>query len=201
MVEKQLPYIGAAFLFLQLNDSDMDFLELVNTRQSDRAYIPKPVEPEKLDRILECARLAPSACNAQPWHLIVVDEEDKRLQIAEAASSRALGMNHFSRQAPVHLVIVEEKPNFTSRAGGWIKKKHFPLMDIGIVAEHICLAAAFEGLGSCMIGWFNEEKVHNILGVPGNKRIPLIVTLGYTDKPTRRKMRKNADEIITRNRY
>lgn len=179
----------------------MDFLKLVTTRQSDRSYIDKAVEPEKLERILECARLAPSACNAQPWHLIVVDKEEKRHQIAEAASSRALGMNHFSWEAPVHIVIVEEKPNFTSKAGGWIKKKHFPLMDIGIVAEHICLAAAAEDLGSCMIGWFNEAKVRRTLEVPDDKRIPLIITIGYTEKPVRAKMRKNADEIITRNRY
>jgi nitroreductase len=179
----------------------MDFLQLVTQRQSDRSYNRQPVEPEKLERILECARLAPSACNAQPWHLIVVDDEDKRHDIAEAASSRALGMNHFSWQAPVHIVIVEEKPNFTSRAGGWIKKKHFPLMDIGIVAEHICLAAASEGLGSCMIGWFNETKVRHTLGVPDSKRIPLIITIGYTDQPTRKKLRKNTNEIITRNRY
>ena len=179
----------------------MDFLKLVTTRQSDRSYSNKPVEPEKLERILECARLAPSACNAQPWHLILVDDEDKRHEIAKASSSRALGMNHFSWEAPVHIVIVEEKPNFTSKAGGWIKKKHFPLMDIGIVAEHICLAAAAEQLGSCMIGWFDEAKVHKTLGIPDNKRIPLIITIGYTEKPLRAKVRKKTDEIITRNRY
>jgi len=179
----------------------MDFLELVTIRQSDRSYTDRALEPEKLERILECARLAPSACNAQPWHLIVVDDEGKRHKIAEAASSRALGMNRFSWDAPVQIVIVEEKPNFTSKAGGWIKKKHFPLMDIGIVAEHICLAAAAEGLGSCMIGWFNEAKVRNTLGVPDSKRIPLIITIGYTDKLVRKKLRKNADEIITRNHY
>lgn len=131
----------------------------------------------------------------------MVDDKDKRHKIAEAASSRALGMNHFSWEAPVQIVIVEEKPNFTSKAGGWIKKKHFPLMDIGIVAEHICLAAASEGLGSCMIGWFNEVKVRNTLGVPDNKRILLVITIGYTDKPLRKKLRKNADKIITRNHY
>ena len=90
----------------------MDFLELVKQRQSTRAFErERPVEREKIERILEAGRLAPSACNAQPWHFIVVDEPELKDKVAEAASAKMLGMNHFTKQAPVHVVIVEEKVN------------------------------------------------------------------------------------------
>ena len=179
----------------------MDFKSLVLARQSDRGYLDRPVEKEKLLRILECARLAPSACNAQPWHIIVVDDPALKDQIADATSEKILGMNHFTKHAPVHLVLVEEPANFTSSFGSWIKRKHYPLIDIGIVAEHICLAATSEGLGSCMIGWFDEPKIKKICGVPESKRVQLIITIGYSSVKTRAKIRKPADTIISHNKY
>ena len=88
----------------------MDFLDFVSKRQSVRAYdTQRPVEKEKIERILQAAQLAPSACNAQPWHIIVVDEPELKNKVADATSARALGMNHFTKQAPVHLILVEEK--------------------------------------------------------------------------------------------
>lgn len=144
------------------------FLELAARRQSDRRFdADRPVEPEKIARIVEAARLAPSACNSQPWHFVVVDDPDTKNRVADAAASRVLGMNHFTKQAPVHLLIVEESGNLTSTFGGWVKSKHFPHIDIGIAAAHIALAAADEGLGSCIVGWFDEaavRKVGNPLG-------------------------------------
>ena len=80
----------------------MDFKSLVLTRQSDRSYLDQPVEKEKLAAILECARLSPSACNAQPWHIIVVDDPEMKNKLADATSEKILGMNHFTKQAPVH---------------------------------------------------------------------------------------------------
>jgi len=179
----------------------MDFNSLALTRQSDRSYLDQPVETDKLDRIMECARLAPSACNAQPWHIIVVDNQVLKNKIADATSEKILGMNHFTKQAPIHLVLVEESANFTSNFGSWVKRKHFPLIDIGIIAAHICLAAADEGLGSCMIGWFDEAKVKKLLQVPASKRVQLIITLGYPATKTRTKIRKPIDEIVSYNSY
>jgi nitroreductase len=187
--------------FLTSKIIEMDFLSLTRLRQSDRSYLDKAVEKEKLDRILESARLAPSACNAQPWKIIVVDDPELKDKIADATSEKVIGMNHFTKQAPLHLVIVEESANFTSAFGGLVKKKHFPLIDIGIVAEHICLAAADEGLGSCMIGWFDESKIRKYLSVPSSKRILLVITLGYPAKPFRTKIRKPIGEIISFNKY
>jgi len=179
----------------------MDFKSLVLNRQSDRSYLDKPVEAEKLARILECARLAPSACNAQPWHIIVVDNAEIRTKIADATSERILGMNHFTKQAPLLLVLIEEDANMTSSFGGWIKRRHYPLMDLGILAGHICLASAAEGLGSCMIGWFDEAKVKSACAIPASKRVQLIISLGYSDAQTRTKIRKPLEKIVSYNGY
>ena len=177
------------------------FLDLVQSRQSDRGYSDRPVEPEKLERILEAARLAPSACNAQPWKLIVVTDPEKRHLIADAASSKILSMNHFSKQAPVQIVVVEEEANLTSRVGGWLKNKHYPHLDLGIVASHISLAAADEGLGSCMLGWCDEKKVRKVLEIPDKKRVMLVILIGYSTQSLRPKSRKSSEEVIGWNKY
>ena len=98
-------------------------LEIITSRQSDRKYSDKPVEKEKLERIIEAGRLAPSACNAQPWKFIVVTDPDLLKKVAKAASAKLLGMNTFVEQAPLMIVIVREKPNFSSKVGGTIKNK------------------------------------------------------------------------------
>lgn len=177
------------------------FLDLVKARQSDRSYLPKPVEQAKINRILEAARLAPSACNAQPWKIVVVTDPEKRLQVADATSSSILSMNHFTKQAPVQLVLIEESANFTSTVGGWATNKHYPHIDLGIVASHICLAATDEGLGSCMIGWCDEKKVRKALDIPKNKRVMLVILLGYSAQPLREKKRKTLEEIVSNEKY
>lgn len=180
----------------------MDFLELASTRQSDRAFDPeRPVEKEKLERILEAARLAPSACNAQPWHIIVIDEPELKNKVADATSARVLGMNHFTKQAPLHLLLVEEKVNLSSGIGGWVKQKDYAQMDLGILAAHIALAAHAEGLGSCILGWFNEPKMRELLFIPEQKRIWLDIAIGYSLQPLRPKKRKPIHEVVSYNRY
>ena len=180
----------------------MDFLELVSSRQSVRAFDPeRSVEKEKLDRIVEIARLAPSACNAQPWSFVLVDEPELKNKIADATSSRVLGMNHFTKQAPVHLLLVEEKVNISSGIGGWVKKKDYAQMDLGIVAAHIVLAAQAEGLGTCIVGWFDEDKVKNLLQIPSSKRVWLDIVIGYGTQPLRNKKRKSTDDILFYNKY
>lgn len=179
-----------------------DFLELVAQRQSDRAFDPfRPIEADKISRILEAVRLAPSACNAQPYRLIVVDDPELKNKVADTTSSRLLGMNHFTKQAPVHIVIVEENPNFTSGVGAVVKDKHFPYIDIGIVAAYISLAAADEGLGSCILGWFDEKRLKSVLGIPSRKRVLLDIVLGYSAQPLREKKRKDLDKLIGYNKY
>lgn len=177
-------------------------MELAKIRQSDRGYdASKAVEKEKLDYILESVRLAPSACNAQPWKFVVVTDPEVKNQTASAISSQDLGMNHFAFQAPVHIVIVEEKANFNSRAGGLIKHKHFPDTDLGIAAAYITLAAAEQGLGTCIVGWFDEKKVRKVLNIPETRRPLLIITLGYSTQMTRDKSRKEIGTIVSYDKY
>lgn len=179
-----------------------DFYKLVEQRQSTRAFdTSKSVDREIIARILEAGRLSPSACNAQPWHFIAVDEPELKNKVADAASARLLGMNHFTKQAPVHIVVVEEKVNISSGIGGIVKDKHFAFLDIGIAAAHICLAAEAEGLGSCILGWFAESKIKKLLNIPENKRVVLDIVIGYPAQPLREKKRKSADEVISYNTY
>ena len=178
-----------------------EMLGLIRARQSDRSYIDRPVEKEKADRIVEAGRLAPSACNAQPWKFVIVDDRQLLDRLAVAASAKLLGMNSFVRQAPLQIIVIREKANFSSRIGGTVKNRDYSLIDIGIASENICLQAAAEGLGSCMIGWFDEKEVRSILGIPRNKRVELLITIGYPAKETREKRRKPASEVIGNNKY
>ena len=179
------------------------FLEALFQRQSVRGYTDAPVEPEKLSRCLEAARMAPSACNSQPWKFVVVDDPQLKDTIADYTTSGPLvPMNHFTRQAPLLVVIVRESPNFTSKIGTLLKDKPYTLMDIGIVALQFCLQATAEGLGTCILGWFNEKKVKKALNIPKSKRAELIITVGYPSSQTLRpKVRKKMEEICCYNQY
>ncbi|GAD05567.1 nitroreductase [Porphyromonas crevioricanis] len=175
---------------------DTYIYDLINRRQSDRAYDTRPVDPEVITRIMRAVRLAPSACNSQPWSFVVVTDEAKRHEIASACSSKLLGLNHFSYQAPVHIIVVEDRANFTAAMGNLIKKMHFAHFDIGIALSHLTLAATAEGLGSCILGWIDEKKIRKTLGIPDSKRVLFDVLLGYSTDPSREKRRKGYDDII-----
>lgn len=176
------------------------FLELVSSRQSDRVYDKdKEVEPEKLERILEAARLAPSACNAQPWRFVVITDKELTIKVGKAAAG--LGMNKFAKDAPVHILVIEESANISSKLGGKVKGKHFPLIDLGIATAHISLAAESEGLGSCILGWFDEKEIKKLTGIPSGKRVLLDIVIGYPAKEKRKKIRKTADKVISYNKY
>jgi len=180
----------------------MDFLKLVNERTSTRVYSSKPVEAWKIDEILECCRLAPSACNSQPWSFVVVDDERLKNEVAAATIGPLLTFNRFAGGAPVIVAIVMEPAKFIAKVGGMAKNKDYALIDIGIVAEHFCLAATELDLGTCMIGWFDEKKVRQLLHIPKTKRIPLLITLGYADNPKpRTKIRKTMQQIKSVNKY
>ncbi|MFP3860404.1 MAG: nitroreductase family protein [Bacteroidales bacterium] len=180
----------------------MGIISSILHRRSVRQYADKPVEKEKVTRCLEAGRLAPSACNAQPWKFIVVDKQELTKQVAKTARAELLNMNKFADQAPVIIAIVMEPANVTSTLGSKIKRKHYPLIDIGIAAEHICLQATEEGLGSCMIGWLNEKNVKKILGIPSKRRVPLLITLGYPEKEgIKDKPRKEFEKVVSYNKY
>ncbi len=176
----------------------MNLYELIQKRQSDRKYDSRRVDRDMVIKCLEAARLAPSACNSQPWKFVIVDEPELLKEMASAAAG--MGMNKFAAQAPVIVAVVLEKMNFTASIGSVIKDKEYSLLDVGIAVEHFCLQATELGLGTCILGWFDEKKVKKLLGI-GNRRVPLLITLGYAAGEHRQKSRKSLEEISSWNKY
>ena len=172
----------------------MNFMEIANTRQSCRAYDEaRPVEREKLDAVLEAARLAPSACNGQPYHFTVV-KGDTAKEVAKA--TQGMGMNKFAVQAPV-LIVVSEMPYVKSAAmGAKVKNNDYRSIDIGITTAYLTAEAAAQGLGTCILGWFDDDKLRSLCGIKYPVR--LVITLGYPkDDTIRPKKRKDMAELVT----
>jgi nitroreductase len=165
--------------------------------------LPDPIDPEKLGRCLEAARLAPSASNSQPWSFVVVDEPELCEQVARLTWDRVLTFNKFVSGAPLLVVLVLEKPKTITRIGAAIKKLDYPLIDIGIAASHFCLQAVEEGLGTCMLGWFREKPIKKILNIPESRNIGLIISVGIPppEYTLRKKTRKSFEEVVLFNSY
>ena len=181
----------------------MEFAELIKTRQSVRKYQEKPVEKETLQQLIEAVRLAPSASNSQPWKLIIVDDPELKDQVARATFNNVVSFNKFAPEAPVLAVLTIEKPPLVTQIGGLLKQREFPLIDIGIAAAHFCLQAAELGLGTCMLGWFDEHAIKQLLHIPRKTRIGLVMTLGYAaaEYPLRPKIRKDVAAMSSFNGY
>ena len=173
----------------------MNFLEIAQTRQSCRAYDEeRAVEPEKLTAVLEAARLAPSACNGQPYHFTVCRGETAK---AVAAGVSGMGMNKFAAQAPV-LIVVSEKPYVKSAAlGAKVKNNDYRSIDIGIAAAYLTAEATAQGLSTCILGWLDDKKIREICGL--DQPVRLVITLGYAKEgdPLRPKKRKELSELVT----
>jgi len=173
----------------------LNFLSLVNRRYSVRDYLDKPVEREKLDMCLEAARLAPSACNSQPWKFIVIDDKQLKNTLCERIFSGVHRTNMFAKKAPVLVAVVSDKGTFVARSGGFLRDVRYYLIDIGIAVEHFILQAAELGLGTCWLGWFNEKEAKKVLSIPANKRIDIVLSLGYPASPPGERRRKSIKEI------
>ncbi len=179
------------------------FTSLAEQRHSARQYTEQPVEKEKIMQIVEACRLAPSAHNSQPWKLTIIDEPELKLKVAKATTDPGVRFNKFAVEAPVIAVLTLEKPKLISRLGSQVKNIEYSLIDVGIFAEHFCLKATELGLGTCMLGWFHEEKVKSLLNIPKKKRVPLLITLGYQPEGyiPKKKSRKSTEEICSFNAY
>lgn len=173
----------------------MNFPDLCRRRQSCRKYQPEPVPRELIDQCLEAARLAPSACNSQPWTFIVTDQPAARDALAEAAFSGMYNMNRFAAGAPVLVTVITERSKYLARLGGHFRGVQYSLIDIGIACEHFILQAAEQGLGSCWFGWFNEKAVKQVLDLPRDAHIDVMISLGYPADTPRDKKRRPLDEI------
>jgi nitroreductase len=132
-----------------------------------------------------------------------VDEPELKNKVAKETFNPAIAFNKFAPQAPILLAIVLELPKVITQIAGFIKKKKYPQIDVGILAEHICLQAEELGLGTCMLGWFDQSAIQKLLNIPRKREIALIITLGYPSKeyPLRKKIRKDMDDIVTYNTY
>lgn len=173
----------------------MNFTEIANTRQSCRNYdAARPVETEKLRSVLAAARLAPSACNAQPYHFTVCKGGSAR---QAAGAVMEMGMNKFAANAPVLIVISEAAYSKSAALGAKVKNNDYRSIDIGITAAYLTAEATAQGLGSCILGWFNEGKLQKLCGI--QERIRLVITLGYPTEgdPRREKKRKNLEALVT----
>ena len=173
----------------------MDFLQIAKTRQSCRSYDPnREVEQEKLEAILEAVRLAPSACNGQPYHLTVCRGNAAK---AVAAATMGMGMNKFAAQAPV-LIVISEMPYVKSAAlGAKLKGNDYRSIDIGIAAAYLTAEATAQGLSTCILGWLDDEKIRKVCGL--DQPVRLVITVGYADAADRLrdKKRKSTEELAT----
>jgi len=160
----------------------MALLDLLKHRKSVRDFLDKPIEREKIMMCLEAARVAPSACNSQPWKFIVVDDRELKNKLCDTAFSGIYWVNSFCKTAPVLVAVVSEKSKFLARIGGMFRGTKYYLIDIGIACEHFVLQAEDLGLGTCWIGWFDEQAVKSILNVPRSKKIDILIALGYYDR-------------------
>ena len=173
----------------------MDFLEIARNRQSCRSYAEdRQVEQEKLDSVLEAVRLASSACNGQPYHVTVCRGQAAR---EVAAATMGMGMNKFASHAPVLLVLSEEPYVKTAALGAKVKGNDYRSIDIGIAAAYLTAEAAAQGLGTCILGWLDDEKIRKVCGL--TMPVRLVITLGYAKdgETLRNKKRKAMAELVT----
>jgi nitroreductase len=163
----------------------MDFLELVGKRHSVRSYSDQSVEQEKLMQILEAARLAPSACNVQPWYIVVLQGE----QVKGLASAYA---RSWFLEAPLVLCVCAD----TTAAWARGDRVSYAMVDAAILMEHIVLAATELGLGSCWVGAFDVQALRGILQVPQHIMPVAMTPLGYSASEPQERPRKSLDEIV-----
>ncbi|WMJ22956.1 nitroreductase family protein [Paludicola sp. MB14-C6] len=172
-----------------------DFYDLVMRRESCHDFLETPVEQEKLNKIIEIARLSPSACNSQPWSFVVANKPEVCSKIAPCLQD--CGLNKFSENCPAFIIVIEEKVNFKTIIGGVTHNQYYAPIDLGIATAHICLAASDLGLSTCIMGWLNESKLKKLLSINQTKRIRLVIGVGYAaTEEIHEKKRKSFDEIV-----
>lgn len=168
--------------------------QLIDERRSIRKYLDRPVEPEKIQAILEAARRAPSACNAQPWRFVVV----KDTELKQCLTEQGLGgvvPNAWAKTAPVIIVTCSDLNFFTHQLAERVQGVQYHLIDIGIALEHLVLKATELELGTCYIGWFNGKAIHRLLQLPASWKVECLVTLGYAAEIPEASVRKPLNEI------
>ena len=172
-----------------------DYFDLIARRDSCRDFdAARPVEKEKLTKCLEAARLAPSACNSQPWRFIAVTNADLLAKLRPAVQE--LNMNRFVNDCPALVVVVEQDASLTEKVGSRFGRQDFASVDIGLAASQFCLAATEQGLSTCILGWLNESKIRELLALDKSRRVRLVLATGYAKTDALRvKKRKTLAEM------
>ncbi len=174
----------------------MKLIDLVTSRQSTRNYSSTPVPRQMIDQCIDTARLAPSACNSQPWSFIVIDDPELKDTLAHHAFSGIYSVSLFAKKAPVIIAAITEQSSYMATLGRFIKGTQYNLIDIGIACEHFILQATELGIGTCWIGWFNERGVKKALSLPRKTKIDVLISVGYSEDPVlREKTRKTLNDI------
>lgn len=181
----------------------MNFETLQTLRESCRVYKEEKVPREVLTHLVDVARLSPSGCNAQPWHFIIIDEPEAHAKVVEAFDDNGLTGCPWGDKVPAFIVICEEKAKLMPGVAEHYGSQHFAQMDIGMAAMALCYEASSIGLGTCMIGTMNQEKLKISLGIPEDKTVRLIITVGYpvNNGSPRKKVRKNLEDILSYNKW
>ena len=182
----------------------MDVKTAIETRRSIRKFENIPVEREKISQCLEAARLAPSACNAQPWHYSVIDDPQVKADFCKEAFDGIYKMSAWAANAPVIVAVVSDRGNFTSRMGNWFRKTEFYLVDQGISGEHFVLRAWELGLGTCWMGWFDAKKAAKFFNLPSSKKLEHLFIVGYPSPQALKDAphgRRRLEEIVSYNEY
>ena len=179
----------------------MDFDKLVLKRESVRKYTDKEISRDDIKKCVEAARLTPSAHNSQPWTFVVIDDMELLEKVADKTYNAVVKFNKFVTNAKVIVAVVIEKSHF-AMVGSNKSDEDYNFIDIGSATEHFCLQAAELGIGTCILGYYDDKKVKKLLNVPQNKRIGLLISMGYSqfDSP-REKKRKDFDEVCRFNSY
>ncbi len=154
------------------------FKELIAARFSCRAYRDDPVPHEAVEQILDAARVAPSACNQQPWRFVVATAAALRARLLEEGTLPGLSMT-WAAKAPVILVLGMRKSVITHWVAPLLSKVEYPLLDLGIAGEHAVLQATELGLGTCWIGWIRPKEVRRIVGWPSDIMPQALITVGW----------------------
>jgi len=179
----------------------MNFSELAHERQSLRHYSSRSISEDDILKCLEAARLAPSACNSQPWHFIVINDPELKVRVADRIFSGIYAMNKFAKEAPVLIAVVTKKSKLLASFGGQVRDTHYNLVDIGIACEHLILQAQDLGIGSCWIGWFDEKALKKELGISRSEKIDIVISLGYAaEGRIMPKIRRPLEEICSFNK-
>ncbi len=172
------------------------FIELVRHRTSCRSYEPGPVPREQLELMLEAARLAPSACNKQPWRFAVVEDEATRMRLINESFLDGIPMR-WAENAGAIIALGMKRSTITHKVAPKISGVDYPLLDLGIAGEHLVLQAEELGLGTCWIGWIKPNKVRKIVGWPGSIQPVSLITVGWPASDERiHRPRLASDKII-----